>query len=84
VEIAASRDGDRLMLTVRDDGPGLHDTRTPLPSTGVGLRNIRERLARLYGGEQSLELREADGGGVVARITMPFRTHPGAPVPAPA
>ncbi len=75
---------DRLLLTVRDDGPGLRDTRTPVPSTGVGLRNIRERLTRLYGGEQSLELREADGGGAIARITLPFRTHPAAPVPATA
>ncbi len=84
VEIAAARDGDRLLLTVRDDGPGLDDSRTPVPSTGVGLRNIRERLARLYGREQSLELREADGGGVIARITLPFRTRPAPPMPVTA
>jgi sensor histidine kinase YesM len=80
VEITAARDGDRLLLTVRDDGPGLNGTKTPAPSTGVGLRNIRERLTRLYGTEQSLELREAEGGGVVARISLPFHTQPATPV----
>lgn len=82
VEIAAAREGDHLLLTVRDDGPGLDDTRTPVPGPGVGLRNIRERLSRLYGGDQSFDLQEAEGGGVMARVTLPFRTRPAAPVPA--
>ncbi len=84
VEISARREGDRLLLSVRDDGPGPNGTATPLPISGLGLRNTRARLAQLHGREQSLELTEADGGGALASISLPFRTHPAAAALAPA
>ena len=42
--------GAMLELAVSDDGPGLDTTRRAAPGAGrgVGLRNIRERLAVLY------------------------------------
>jgi len=40
--------GIMLELAVADDGPGLNTGVTPGASRGVGLRNIRERLAVLY------------------------------------
>lgn len=40
--------GVMLELAVADDGPGLNATAAPGASRGVGLRNIRERLAVLY------------------------------------
>ncbi|MEI9974904.1 MAG: histidine kinase [Ignavibacteriota bacterium] len=42
IEVRGYRDGDRLILTVRDDGPGL--SATAAPTTGVGLANTRARL----------------------------------------
>jgi two-component system, LytTR family, sensor kinase len=71
IEIAARRDGDRLVLTVRDNGPGL-DVQN---ATGVGLANTRARLEQLYGDRASLELKDAEGGGVLAQITLPYREH---------
>ena len=41
VEVAARREGNRLVITVRDDGPGL----APGWHEGVGLSNTRRRLA---------------------------------------
>ena len=80
--ISAERRNGALALEVRDDGPG------PDPaaehSTGVGLRNIRARLAHLYGSHQGLELAAAAGGGAVATVTLPFHLAPwipGAPAP---
>lgn len=58
-----------LQLTVSDSGAGM-DTRTH--GTGVGLRNIRERLEALYGGEAALELTERSGGGVSAMLRLPL------------
>src|ERR671939_1020555 len=50
IEIRARRDGDRVVLSVRDNGPGLDGGEAPPPDEeGVGLRNTRERLAQLYG-----------------------------------
>ena len=71
VEIAARRDGDDLLLSVRDNGPGLADSQA---KGGVGLRNTRERLEQLYGEAASLSMQSADGAGVIALITLPFHT----------
>ena len=70
LEITARRDGDTLVLTVRDDGPGL-DPAGPA-ATGVGLANTRARLAALYGDRASFGIANAAGGGVVATIRLPY------------
>ena len=74
LEIYTRREGDRLVLGVRDDGVGLPAASEP--RWGVGLSNTAERLEQLYGGDQSLELRSAEGGGLEVRITLPARTTP--------
>jgi two-component system LytT family sensor kinase len=68
VAIAARRDADRLILTVRDNGPGL-DAKN---ESGVGLANTRARLEQLYGDAASLNLSTAEGGGVIAEIALPY------------
>lgn len=74
VEIAARRLGDRLILQVSDDGPGLGTALAH--GTGVGLANTRSRLEQLYGSQTGFELRNAVGGGAVATISLPFNTQP--------
>ncbi len=41
---------------------------------GVGLSNVRYRLEQLYGRQQSIEVRDRPGGGVVVRLAVPYRT----------
>jgi two-component system, LytTR family, sensor kinase len=69
VEISAKHDGEQLVLTVRDNGPGL-----PLakPAPGVGWANTRARLLELYGETGSLNVANAPGGGVIATVRMPY------------
>jgi two-component system, LytTR family, sensor kinase len=70
LEISAERDGDRLVITLRDNGPGL-----PLPAkpvTGVGLANTRARLFELYAEAGSLDVANASGGGVIAVVRLPY------------
>jgi two-component system LytT family sensor kinase len=71
IRIRAFRDDGRVVLCVSDNGPGLSSA---APREGVGVRNTRQRLEQLYGGEQALTLRPAEGGGVEARVTLPFHT----------
>lgn len=69
LEISAQRDGDTLVLTVRDNGPGLGPA---APASGVGLVNTRARLAAIYGDRASLEIANAAGGGAVVTIRLPY------------
>ncbi len=68
IAIVARRDEGRLVLSVRDNGPGL-DTVT---ESGVGLANTRARLEQLYGNQAVLTLRSAAGGGTIAEIALPY------------
>src|SRR5262249_32131148 len=45
IEICARREGPRLELEVRDDGPG-PSPQPPFLAAGIGIRNTRERLAQ--------------------------------------
>ena len=72
IEISAARQDDRLILRVRDNGPGLLGQSA---SEGVGLRNTRERLQQLYGSKQSATLREAAAGGAIAEVIIPYHTR---------
>ncbi|HEY0017696.1 MAG TPA: histidine kinase [Longimicrobium sp.] len=70
VTVRAWRMGDRLMIEVRDNGPGLQGG--PPVGTGVGLTNTADRLRALYGDAQSLAFENAAGGGLAVRMTMPY------------
>jgi two-component system, LytTR family, sensor kinase len=77
VAIRAQRDGERLVLQVRDDGPGPPHGQPH--SAGVGLRNTRARLQQLYRDEFTLELSAHPDGGALVTLSIPFRTA-GSPV----
>jgi two-component system LytT family sensor kinase len=72
LRIAARREGETLVLTVSDDGPG-PEAGAPAAAMGVGLGNTRERLATLYGAAAALELTATPGGGAVATVRLPYR-----------
>jgi len=72
--VTARLAGDRVQIAVSDTGPGLHGAKVrPSLSTGVGLANIRERLAQAYGLDQRFETRSSTGGGFEVEIEFPFQ-----------
>ena len=77
VEISAHRDGDVLVLSVTDNGPGIAAStgQRDTGGNGLGLPNIRERLTTLYGPQATLELRASDtrGSGTLAVVRLPYR-----------
>jgi two-component system LytT family sensor kinase len=81
VEVIARREGDRLHLSVLDDGPGLPpgfnwqngNGNGTSKKQGLGLENTRARLQQLYGSEQSLQLENVAGGGLRVNVSLPYR-----------
>jgi LytS/YehU family sensor histidine kinase len=72
VRIAINRGVATLTITI--DNPSDPD-RPPGRGTGLGLRNVRERLRSLYGTEAALRVEEADGR-FTARLDVPVETDP--------
>lgn len=74
IDVSAAREGDVLVLSVRDSGAG------PGAAVGdgerYGLSHVRERLATLYGERASFVLAPAGDaeGGTLATIRLPFET----------
>jgi two-component system LytT family sensor kinase len=73
--ISARQANGVLELTISDNGNGLNDQADVLRE-GIGLSNTRSRLRHLYGDKQKLELQSAPGGGLQARITIPYHLRP--------
>lgn len=71
LRIEARREGEDLVLTVTDDGPGPGE---PTGTEGVGLANTRERLTTLYGSQGSLALMRTPSGGAMATVRLPLRS----------
>lgn len=85
LEISARVQDDQLVLSVTDDGPGLPEGFDAATSKGVGLGNTRSKLNRLFpDAEASLDVRNRDGGGVVATVTLPVQRIEVRPNPATA
>jgi LytS/YehU family sensor histidine kinase len=84
IALSAERQGDSLVLCVRDSGVGLAEfgaaAMPPPPQAGgegdsgggFGLIQVRERLATLYGDSARLDLLSAAGGGTLARVSLPY------------
>ncbi|HWK36945.1 sensor histidine kinase [Sphingomonas sp.] len=76
IAVVARLNGDRVQITVSDTGPGLIAAKPrPSLSTGVGLANIRDRLAQAYGPDHRFETRSAPGKGFRVEIEFPFQVE---------
>jgi signal transduction histidine kinase len=66
----------KLAVTICDTGLGFEAAaQGTTHGTGVGLANIRERLALLYGAKASLTIANNPVGGTIVTITVPYTAH---------
>jgi sensor histidine kinase YesM len=75
LSIAAHRENGSLVLQVSDTGCGLGEI---APSTvfgrGLGLSNIRDRLAHLYGDRQQFSIANRANGGAEVTLRVPLHS----------
>jgi two-component system, LytTR family, sensor kinase len=73
VDITARRDGDKLLMQVRDDGVGLSEDALTALQKGIGVSTTRARLQHLFGADYRFEFRrQATGLSVI--VGIPWRT----------
>jgi len=83
ISLTAQAIGSRLRVTVADTGPGLQaqaataraSDRLNTVSTGVGLANIRDRLAQAYGEDHRFHIDNPPEGGFTVTIEIPYELH---------
>ena len=69
LSIRAQPQGDEVMITIADRGPGMSGR--AWECRGYGLRNVNERLRRTYGHEYGLEIRSNEPKGTTVTVRIP-------------
>jgi signal transduction histidine kinase len=67
IDVLAQADGQRLTLTVSDNGRGMGEAM----GHGMGLANLRARLRALYGDAAALQLQLNQPTGLCATVVLP-------------
>jgi hypothetical protein len=74
LSVSARREGERLRMSIEDDGVGIREAGASAGEerTGVGLRNVQERLRTLYGQAAEFLIGTRTGGGTAVTIVIPL------------
>ena len=72
IEIRATKENGNLILQVHDDGPGFPAQLKPSNGNNIGLANTKARLKSLYQNSYRFDLENAEDGGALATISIPF------------
>jgi len=77
ITIRSTREGDHAIIDVIDNGVGIPQFDAGrVKGTGIGLRNVNERLRVIYGANYQLQLDSVPGQGTCARIVIPEMAAP--------
>jgi two-component system LytT family sensor kinase len=72
IALSISLEGERLIVTVEDDGVGIPESRlSRLFEHGIGVSNVNQRLRVLYGAAYRMEVDSEPGRGTRTRIEIP-------------
>jgi two-component system LytT family sensor kinase len=76
IRISSKAMGNRLLLTVEDDGLGIEEEKLVhlFEQQGIGISNVNERLKVLYGNEFRLTIHSSPGQGTRTEIELPQLT----------
>jgi signal transduction histidine kinase len=66
-------EGNRLVLTIADNGVGVPAELRDDGSGGIGLSSTRERLDKIFPEDHRFVIRKLDEGGTEVLISIPYR-----------
>jgi len=72
----AERDGEDLVVRVRDDGQGLPEGFDPAESEGLGLQIVRTLVTTELGGSLRMGTPDGTGSGTEAVLELPGAGRP--------
>lgn len=73
LSVVCRQNGDRLQIRIEDNGVGANSVAAFERGSGLGIRNVRERLKQIYGEEHSLQIDTQSGVGTTLSISFPIR-----------
>lgn len=73
IEISAKKENDKLLIKIKDNGPGITNDSRNVLNSGVGLSNTVERLEKLYGGNYEFNWENQAEGGLLLTIEIPYK-----------
>jgi sensor histidine kinase YesM len=77
ITIRSTLQNGHAIIDVIDNGVGVEPEQAGrVKGTGIGLRNVNERLQVIYGSNYQLQLDSVPGEGTCARIIIPELTIP--------
>jgi len=83
VQVRAFKAGDRVTITIVDNGRGVGSVELRDLNEGVGLSNTRARLEHLYGDAHSITFDAPSAGGFAVTIGLPYFAAPAEEIPEP-
>jgi LytS/YehU family sensor histidine kinase len=72
IKITTNRQNDKLIIKIKDNGPGIHQESRKILNSGIGLSNTVERLEKLYGNDYDFNWENLEEGGLLLNIEFPF------------
>ena len=88
IHIRAFREGEQVIIEVEDNGPGMSEevveqlltpgrerSAAKAKGSGIGFRNVHQRIRLTFGGEYGLTIRSEPDNGTLVRICLPALTE---------
>jgi two-component system sensor histidine kinase YesM len=71
IKIICKKIDDKILIHVEDDGEGLIES-SPNKLTGIGLKNIKNRMHLIYGTESNMNVYQISPRGTVVELLFPI------------
>lgn len=73
IEIIAKKENEKIVLIVKDNGPGIDDSKNEAKQHGIGVSNTLERLGKLYESNYSFEMENTNPAGLKVIVKIPYQ-----------